>query len=233
MTYTPDLAYGLFQTNNPARRIIHAFQQTTTGTTVTTFGAVNFSSTGTSVAALGAGYGRSGIEFTSAGGPGAQFGVSPSSASHLNGILDFNVLVDVTIVTLSDVRIFLGAFSAFPSADTLGAGYGIGLRYSTGAPDTNWQVIFGDGSSEDTVDSGVVVGTGRIQLGIQWTYTPTTAIADVWINSGSGFVKVAHLNSSVDPLPVTSGNMGLFARGDTLGAGTGTIVFHKFYGEGT
>lgn len=56
-------------------------------------------------------------------------------------------------------RIWMGVFSVEPVADDP-ATHGLGFRYSTAAPDTNWQAWSNDGSGGGTItDTGVAVAT--------------------------------------------------------------------------
>lgn len=64
-----------------------------------------------------------------------------------------------THTSISVCRIWIGVFSAEPIVDDP-TSHGLGFRYSTAAPDTNWQAWSNDGSGGGTItDTGIAVAT--------------------------------------------------------------------------
>lgn len=64
-----------------------------------------------------------------------------------------------THTSISVCRIWVGVFSAEPIVDDP-TSHGLGFRYSTAAPDTNWQAWSNDGTGGGTItDTGVAVAT--------------------------------------------------------------------------
>lgn len=87
--------------------------------------------------------------------------------------LGYNPLYDANIRTGADItaqRIWVGFSSSIAHAGGLGtdtpgttnAQSGIAFRYSSAAPDTNWQIVSFNGTTETVADTGVLVAASTI-----------------------------------------------------------------------
>jgi hypothetical protein len=120
------------------------------------------------------------------------------------------VTMVVEIPTITLLRVHCGLYSASPSgADSLAALSACGFRFSTGAPDTNWQCITASGAAQTVANSGVAVAANtRYVLQIEVVDGSTVRF---WIN----YQLVATATAT---LPAAATDLGMALTVTTLSA---------------
>ena len=104
---------------------------------------------------------------SSTAGSMAGFIGEPTTYFTYFGGSNFQFVCQCALTALANVRFFVGGIDFAGSGTTLGgtdtpssvSRNFIGFRFSTNVPDTNWQCIVSNGSTETIVDSGVAADT--------------------------------------------------------------------------
>jgi hypothetical protein len=125
--------------------------------------------------------------------------------------------------SVADVHFFIGLVAADPIAGTVN---GAGIRFNTGAGDTSWTAVNGNGGSITTSATGLAVAANTIYMLRTRVRSTGSSAFGVTNGTSSGFASI----SGTPPSATTA--IGTFVRNSAL-AGTKAIsISHAHISEG-
>ncbi len=164
------------------------------------------------------------LQQTSAASAGSDTKIH-SGAQAINLDHEPILVIKFKLGSTTDIRFFAGLSetTSFVNADDIGVEV-VGVQYSTARPDTNWQFIAHDGTTQTTTDSGVAVDTLAHYMMVD-AVTPTSVKVSIL---DAAFVELASTTFTTG-LPAGSKDMGMSSGIEPLAAVAKTI--DQFHGS--
>jgi hypothetical protein len=122
-----------------------------------------------------------------------------------------------TPATITNLRYWIGLFSADPTGSATPAVHAAGFRFDTGVPDTKWQFCTGDGTTTACTDTGVTVSASTA-----YTLGVTCSASDC-----KGYVNGTLSATRTTNLPGATTTIGYNVSASNLSAAAHSLLFGR------